>query len=257
MPVQNYSSGMRVRLGFAVAAQMEPDVLLIDEVLAVGDVGVGAKCLARMAELRQKAAFIFVSHSMPQIARISTEVMHLEHGRCVLVTSDLAAGLDSYYESFSSAERATAGTGEVAIADLTASAGQSVAATGGQLAVKSGDDVRIVIDLEFLPGVDNATIQLLVWNQELVPVIEVMGEDLRRVAIRPDADGRCRVTATIVGMQLNSGRFGITVIVLSPDGMRTLCHVDQALELRVTSNLGSGSSLLWPGSWTVEYADRG
>ncbi|HSF88438.1 MAG TPA: ABC transporter ATP-binding protein, partial [Saprospiraceae bacterium] len=53
-PVQNYSSGMKVRLGFAVAAQMEPDVLLIDEVLAVGDMGFVLKCLNKMDELRTK-----------------------------------------------------------------------------------------------------------------------------------------------------------------------------------------------------------
>ncbi len=64
-PVQNYSSGMKVRLGFAVAAQMEPDVLLIDEVLAVGDTGFRMKCLNRIHELLESSAVIFVSHSMP------------------------------------------------------------------------------------------------------------------------------------------------------------------------------------------------
>jgi lipopolysaccharide transport system ATP-binding protein len=53
MPVQNYSSGMRVRLGFSIAAQMEPDVLLIDEVLAVGDVGFRAKCLSSVIQCRR------------------------------------------------------------------------------------------------------------------------------------------------------------------------------------------------------------
>lgn len=249
MPVQNYSSGMRVRLGFAVAAQMEPDVMLIDEVLAVGDVGFRAKCLARMAELRRKCAFIFVSHSMPQIARISTEVMHLDHGRCVLLTSDLSRGLDSYYEGFASIERAASGTGQVSISQVVAISSGISSGVDGQIAVGWGEDVDIVIDCVFAPGLTKATIQLLIWNQELVPVIEVVGPDFKRVPIRPDADGKCRVHTSISGLQLNTGRFSITIIVLSPDGMTTYCHVDQALELRVSSNLGSGSSVLWPSQW--------
>ena len=58
-PVQNYSSGMRVRLGFAVAAHMEPDVLLIDEVLAVGDMGFVIKCLNKMKSIMQKCSSHF------------------------------------------------------------------------------------------------------------------------------------------------------------------------------------------------------
>jgi lipopolysaccharide transport system ATP-binding protein len=80
MPVQNYSSGMKVRLGFAVAAQMEPDVLIIDEVLAVGDASFRAKCFNRMSELSAKAVLIFVTHSMPLAGRICTRGLLMEKG---------------------------------------------------------------------------------------------------------------------------------------------------------------------------------
>ena len=251
MPVQNYSSGMRVRLGFAVAAQMEPDILLIDEVLAVGDVGFRAKCLARMAELLKKSAFVFVSHSMPQIARISTEVLHLHHGKCALYNSNLALGLDSYYATFKSAELAASGSGEVRIRSIQARAGLAVAHQMEQLAVNWGEDIDIAIHCEFKQGCDKATIQLLIWNQELVPVIDVVGPGFKRVPISSDAAGQCRVETRISGLQLNSGRFGVSVIVLSPDGMTTFCQIDQALELRISSNHGSGSSVLWCSEWST------
>src|ERR1051326_1476368 len=79
-PVQNYSSGMKVRLGFAVASHMEPDVLLVDEVLAVGDMSFLMKCYNQMDHLLQNTAMILVSHSMPQIARMATQIMLMEKG---------------------------------------------------------------------------------------------------------------------------------------------------------------------------------
>ena len=62
MPVQSYSSGMKVRLGFAVAVHLEPDILLLDEILAVGDAGFRAKCYNAISEISHNAAVIFVSH---------------------------------------------------------------------------------------------------------------------------------------------------------------------------------------------------
>lgn len=82
MPVQNYSSGMKVRLGFAVAAQMEPDILIIDEVLAVGDVAFRMKCYSKIINLMNKnIAIIFVSHSVSQILRVCNRAMTLDHGK--------------------------------------------------------------------------------------------------------------------------------------------------------------------------------
>lgn len=82
-PVQAYSSGMQVRLGFAVATALQPDVLILDEVLAVGDAEFRAKCYNRIGKLQKDAAVIFVSHSMPHIARITTQVLVLSKGRTV------------------------------------------------------------------------------------------------------------------------------------------------------------------------------
>jgi ABC-type polysaccharide/polyol phosphate transport system ATPase subunit len=81
-PVQSYSSGMAVRLGFAIAVKTEPDVLLLDEVLAVGDPAFQVKCFNTLSEFRKKGtAFILVSHNMHQISRYSTSVLYLKKGR--------------------------------------------------------------------------------------------------------------------------------------------------------------------------------
>ncbi|WP_338733315.1 ABC transporter ATP-binding protein [Mangrovimonas cancribranchiae] len=100
MPVQHYSSGMKVRLGFAVAAQMEPDVLIIDEVLAVGDTGFKIKCYNKISELSTKSAIIFVSHSMQQIARICTNALLMHKGNVEIYTEDVSKGIQEYDQMF-------------------------------------------------------------------------------------------------------------------------------------------------------------
>src|SRR5580765_7094169 len=86
-PVKRYSSGMYVRLAFAVAAHLEPDILIIDEVLAVGDVEFQKKCLGKMKDVssREGRTVLFVSHNMPAILNLCTRAMVLHHGRNVFV----------------------------------------------------------------------------------------------------------------------------------------------------------------------------
>ncbi|HEX9601394.1 MAG TPA: ABC transporter ATP-binding protein, partial [Mariniflexile sp.] len=104
MPVQNYSSGMKVRLGFAVAAQMEPDVLIIDEVLAVGDLGFRMKCFKTIDTILPHTAIIFVSHSMPIVSRVCTQIILMELGKSKYQGDDIAKAIDLYYSRFTNNE---------------------------------------------------------------------------------------------------------------------------------------------------------
>lgn len=120
MPVQNYSSGMKVRLGFAIAAQMEPDVLIIDEVLAVGDIGFRTKCLNRIAEMLEKCVTIFVSHSMPQVARTTNRIILMKKGECLIDTDNISLGIQKYYSNIVGfeTERVISGNGKIGLIDF-------------------------------------------------------------------------------------------------------------------------------------------
>jgi lipopolysaccharide transport system ATP-binding protein len=85
-PVKHYSSGMYVRLAFAVAAHLEPEILVIDEVLAVGDAEFQKKCLGKMGEVshREGRTVLFVSHNMAAIAELSSRAIFLESGSLVI-----------------------------------------------------------------------------------------------------------------------------------------------------------------------------
>ncbi len=83
-PVQGYSSGMIVRLGFAIHVFQKPDLLLVDEILAVGDFEFQQKCLEKITAMKQEMGMILVSHSMPTIARFCDRVILLNRGKIVL-----------------------------------------------------------------------------------------------------------------------------------------------------------------------------
>ncbi len=83
-PVKRYSSGMKVRLGFAVAAHLNPEVLIVDEVLAVGDAEFKRKCLGKMESIGEEGrTILFVSHNMPQVTRLCNRVLMMENGKIV------------------------------------------------------------------------------------------------------------------------------------------------------------------------------
>jgi lipopolysaccharide transport system ATP-binding protein len=98
-PVKYYSSGMYVRLAFAVSAHLEPDVLIIDEVLAVGDGAFQKKCLNKVDKLRREGhTIIFVSHDLSAVRRISDRVMWLRNGRieCIGETEETTEMYENY-----------------------------------------------------------------------------------------------------------------------------------------------------------------
>jgi len=98
-PLKFYSSGMRTRLAFSVAAHLEPEILLVDEVLAVGDVAFQNKCLNKMQEVAtQGRTVLFVSHNLGAVKALCPRCMLLEHGRLKFMGETVAA-LDQYLQS--------------------------------------------------------------------------------------------------------------------------------------------------------------
>jgi lipopolysaccharide transport system ATP-binding protein len=97
-PVRYFSSGMYVRLGYAIVAQLQPDILLIDEVLAVGDEGFKRKCLNRIKAHRDEGAVIFVSHEMDLVRSVATRVVILDKGVCTGTFSNVEEGIQHFEE---------------------------------------------------------------------------------------------------------------------------------------------------------------
>jgi lipopolysaccharide transport system ATP-binding protein len=155
-PIKFYSSGMRVRLGFAVAAHLEPDILVVDEVLSVGDLAFQEKCLQKMESLTQKAerTVLFVSHSMGAILNLCPRSIRLERGR--LVDEGPSGDVIARYHE----EAHAAGVG-VDLSNRTDRTGSGVVRfTGLHLEDESGqtvkyarcgDPIRVVLEYECAP----------------------------------------------------------------------------------------------------------
>jgi len=141
-PVKRYSSGMNARLGFAIAAHLDPDVLLIDEVLAVGDLGFQQKAFGRIQQMvRSGIPVVLVSHQLDRVAELCTHCILLDHGR-VARQGTPAECIAEYVNP----ER----SGFVTTADSPAVIEQLALEDGGLVA--SGGEVRLTVRGTVLPG---------------------------------------------------------------------------------------------------------
>lgn len=251
MPVQNYSSGMRVRLGFAIAAQMEPDVLIIDEVLAVGDVAFRFKCMNAIGDLMRTSAVIFVSHSMPQIFRLCTEIIVLDHANVTYQGADVSEGVSIYLSLLKEAPSTITGSGEVRLRHLELQAEGSLAEMAGTLRVNYGASVTLKAQLEASDQIADGRVQFVLWNAEMLPVMDVMTGSLTGFDLGFPASGVVEVTAVIPRLELNGGKYSLSVVAASQDYLRTYCRHDNAAYLQVTAPTASGAHVLAVADWTT------
>ena len=208
-PVQNYSSGMKVRLGFAIAAQMEPDVLLIDEVLAVGDIGFVLKCFNKMDELRAKTAMIFVSHAMPQVSRMCTDICLLNNGKSIYQSQDVPAGIMKYYELFKNEIGNFEGSDKVEIKNITLSSREIKSRPDEIFTVRYGHELVVDIHLFCRQAIYKPDLYLIFYDKEQRNFAEVSNfydhVDLSEV------HGNITFRVEIPKIQFALGNYSITI----------------------------------------------
>jgi lipopolysaccharide transport system ATP-binding protein len=242
-PVRSYSSGMQVRLGFSVAAQLEPDVLLIDEVLAVGDAGFRFKCLNRIAELLRRAAVIFVSHSVSQVAKVCNRAMVLDHGRALVTTDSVGEAIDRYHQVFDyAAARAATEDWARIVGVRAASKTRSVEFRPGEqdglprLAIDAGDTLTIDLRVDVDPSIAAFSVSFTIEDAEHRPVAQVLSRNLTEDFPNTERHEHA-VRLTVPRLPLNKGRYAVHAVMKEADRQVTLgkylCRYDNFLELRV------------------------
>jgi lipopolysaccharide transport system ATP-binding protein len=212
MPVQHYSSGMKVRLGFAVAAQMEPDVLIIDEVLAVGDLGFVLKCFKRIDTILPNTAIVFVSHNMPMVSRICNRAILMEKGIALKQGEDVSGAIDAYYGGFESNEmNVVFDDGNLTLDYIGVS---STEASSGMPELKWKDDFKLSVRFKTKNSDVVPCFRFIVFDKEQRPVA-IFTENEATAPIN-SVDGTISFTLTHPNLQLSKGIYSLNIVAMHP-----------------------------------------
>jgi len=239
-PVKRYSSGMYVRLAFAVAAHLEPEILLVDEVLAVGDAAFQKKCLGKMGDVAKEGrTILFVSHNMGAIAKLCNRSILLDKGKIVLdgLSSEVLNRYQSQYLTFSPEWRRP--HPEKADGDFIF---LSIAAKdrGGRInALFRGDDpIGIEICYDVRHSLSGCQIGVRIYNSEGLVVFSSGDSDNSGYSALPKDVGKYRTLFTIPGNILAPGTYYLFVAAHLP--FRTLFEV---IEKTIVFEIGVQGSL--------------
>ena len=175
-PVKRYSSGMTVRLGFAIAAHLEPEILVVDEVLAVGDAEFQKKAIGKMQDVSRGGGrtVLFVSHNMRSVRNLCKTAVVLENGQ-VAFSGDVEKGIDYYIQSNSIADgsvsvadipRTDKCTGDLRFVSLKLCDGN-----GMENPPRCGQPLRVIITLDVSRPVRNPTISFVIKDMADSPMM--------------------------------------------------------------------------------------
>lgn len=173
-PVKFYSSGMFVRLGFSIAACMEPEILLIDEVLSVGDFSFQNKSLRRLGEIRKKAnAVVFVSHNLEHVRHICDKVLVIEGGT-PLFYGDTEEGVTKYMEMVHQRRLRSIKKNKPFVSPSRLSSGDAVLTDHGLLdksgsktnKVNFGEDITLFFEFELKKNLEEIFFAIAIYNDK-------------------------------------------------------------------------------------------
>ncbi len=254
-PVKTYSSGMYVRLGFAVAVAVEPDVLLIDEVLSVGDESFTRRCLDRLARMRQAGVtMVLVSHDLDLAETFADRAIYLAGGR-MRAEGPVADVVDRYRRDASGAPDARPGSGAAATdgdrdprrwgsGEVEIEAVELVTGAGATRLVPSGAQCRLVIRVRARRPLDDFVFGVA-WHRPDGALAAGHNTHLDRLTPRR-LDGSGEVRCAYPALDLAPGRYLVDVAVHGAGG-KAYDYWCDALQVEVTSGID------WPGVWAPPH----
>jgi lipopolysaccharide transport system ATP-binding protein len=251
-PVKRYSSGMYVRLAFAVAASLQPEILLVDEVLAVGDAEFQRKCLGKMQEVSEGGrTVVFVSHNLAAVQRLCSRAFVIDHGRLVM-EGPTAEAVAAYLDRSGPGE-------ETGVAVIDDQAERFVGTGAGRLrklvmsdtrgqptsSVRLGQPFRLTMTYELMEPIDNAVIEVGICTTDGQRFATVQNTD-RGAAPLTLTVGLHEITAEL-SMTLLPGEFAVEVALHTSAGV-TAEFVFRAMRFTAL-NVPEGDEMSYP--WPV------
>jgi lipopolysaccharide transport system ATP-binding protein len=257
-PLKHYSTGMQMRLAFAVAAHLESDILFVDEVLAVGDLSFQKKCLAKMGEVAHAGrTIVFVSHNLSAINTLCPRSILMERGRVVLDgnTSDV---LTAYHAGASGIEdagtdltnRIRTGTGRAFFRSIAL---QPLGPDGESIPVfRPGGDLLIDTEIESRGELRNSYVAAIIYDAGGYRLVDInTAKKAEFVSLR--AGERARIRFVIRELLLKPGTYVIG-LWLGRDSIEEVDNLAYAATLEVAPSSDSSKSVtIWPGPYVCRF----
>lgn len=268
-PVKRYSSGMFVRLAFAVAAHLDTEILLVDEVLAVGDMGFQKKCLGKMSEVTQQGrTVLFVSHNMGAIRKLCRTVLFIDSGT-VAYKGDTEKGVEGYIGTFSGQ---VSGQALVVVNRSMFSSSKGDRITGFEIVginsqpleyIRTGDPVVFRIHYEIDHMLRNPNIRLQILSENRIELLRLSTAVISGIHV-PAVMGKARAELTLQRFPFTAGNY-LLDLALTAVGQGVLDHLEQVAVIKVQGGdpYGTGVQLTTrhgfftcDHKWRVETTDN-
>ena len=256
MPVKNYSSGMYARLAFAVAISVEPDILLIDEVLSVGDEAFQMRCYERIAEFRaQGRTIVLVSHALDSIRSLCSDAIWMEKGK----VRSIGESHDVVAEYLSEVHRTAEHLGAAATADRYGSGEAEIVevsmldASGAALpSFRTGDPMTFRVRYTATKPISEAVCVLQIYRAD--DLTRVYGQSTRDAGLLFDLSTQGVIEFSVAKLPILKGSYVISVALQDEGGKRVYdCH-DRRYSFMVWENPKLGveyGAVHMDGQWTV------
>lgn len=236
MPVKNYSSGMRMRLGFAVAAHLESEILIIDEVLAVGDAAFQKKCLGKMDQVSKAEGrtILFVSHNAHAARQLCNRGVVMNKGEIVRA-DDINKALAFYHDSIK--------VDAVGVRLWQENAPLVLEQVPVSLKLRPGEDLKFVLDFVVRHKISDVKVDFSIYNLNHKRLVHFRGEHVDVEAKKNG--GSMQVQIVVPTLALNEGEYKLNLRISDREG-RNLFHGDEiSLVTMMAPSQGINRDSIW------------
>jgi lipopolysaccharide transport system ATP-binding protein len=242
-PVKHYSTGMSLRLAFSVAAHLEPEILLIDEVLAVGDVSFQRKCVGKMNDVaNQGRTILFVSHNMAAVSRLCERVLWVDGGRLhrsgdpgTMIREYLADGASSVGERRWEGGLSNPGVNILKVDAMRVRDSRGRVSSG----LSGGEAFTVEIDYRLTAALPASRIGFIVSTPDGTAAFDAFDSDREEFA-SARSPGHFRSVCRVPGQLLSPGRYLLSLVAGIPD-VKSLASCEGALTIEISETGMVGS----------------
>ncbi len=257
LPVRTYSSGMYMRLGFSVAAHIEADVLLLDEVFAVGDEQFQRKCFGKIAEFKNRGGTIlFVSHDAQAVERLCDRAVLLRQGSVAFdgPTSEAIAEYRRLLAADASPDELEGGLREWGTGEARIVSASLLDVDGDErLQFAAGEPMTVRLVVEADPGID-APVVTLELRDDGGLVLGSVAQETQELGWERGS-GPCELRFRLDRLPLADGRFHLRLALADAGGGRLLHSLDDVVRFFVFPSGAATGAVLLDGTWSLQEID--